>query len=168
MSGRLPASPHIPAPGAPSSAGQSGRGHQAARGGDTTAPPRSSLLHLGTDTPVCPRCHCLLHIWLSCGWGTHARLGKGGCHIWVGLRSGVASSTSGPGVLGSCISRGLWGAIRRHLSSKPGCPGEGSCRVPGLEGLLVHPVIPPLPFTLSCISNCILPALGRWRWGRQR
>lgn len=35
--------------------------------------------------------------------------------------------------------------------------------------MLVPPVIPPLPFTLSCISNCILLALRRWqRWGRQR
>lgn len=46
--------------------------------------------------------------------------------------------------------------------------GKEVAVVQGLEGLRVHPAIPPLPFTLSCISNCILLALRRWRWGRQR
>lgn len=36
-----------------------------------------------------------------------------------------------------------------------GARGREAARFQGLEGLLVHPVIPPLPFTLSCISNCI-------------
>lgn len=57
-------------------------------------------------------------------------------HVWgrvvrAGPRRAAASSTSGPGVLGSRISRDLWGAIRCHLSSKPGRPGEGSSEVPG-------------------------------------
>lgn len=118
-----PPGSHVPT--APSSAGQTGRGHQAAHGGDTTAPPPSFQPRLGTDTPVCPHRHCLLRIWLSCGWGAPASLGKGGCHFQEGLRGAAASSTSGPGVLGSLISRGLWGAIRRHLSSKPGVPRGG-------------------------------------------
>lgn len=52
-----------------------------------------------------------------------------------GLRRAAAFSTSGPGVLGSCIS-GAFGvqAGRRRLSSKPGCPGEGSSQVPGVGG----------------------------------
>lgn len=49
-----------------------------------------------------------------------------------------------------------------------GAQGREAARFQGLEGLLVHPEIPPLPFTLSCISNCILLALRMWRWGRQR
>lgn len=67
-----------------------------------------------------------------------------------------------PPGLGSYF-RDFWGKSGCHLSSKPGFPGEG--RQPGSwhpRRLSVHPVIPPLPFTLSCISNCILLALRRW------
>lgn len=39
-----------------------------------------------------------------------------------------------------------------------GAQGREAARFQGLEGLRVHPAIPPLPFTLSCISNCILLA----------
>lgn len=39
-----------------------------------------------------------------------------------------------------------------------GAQGREATRFRGLEGLLVHTAIPPLPFTLSCISNCILLA----------
>lgn len=65
-------------------------------------------------------------------------LGMGGsrmsgqeCVTWAGLRRAAASSTSGLRALGSRISGGLWGASRRRLSSKPGCPGKGSGQVPG-------------------------------------
>lgn len=158
-----PPGPHIPA--APSSAGQSGRGHQAAHGGDTTAPPLPfhHVWALTAQSVPIATASC------TSGWAVGGEL----LQVWgrVGATSGrgepcAASSTSAPGELGSRISRGLWGAIRRHLSSKPGRPGEGSGQVPGTGRV---PVIPPLPFTLSCISNCILLALRRWRcWGPQR
>lgn len=80
--------------------------------------------------PSLSHCSCLLHFWLSWGWGAPpARLGKGGRHMWAGPRRAAASS--GPGVLGSRISGALWGASRRRLSSKPRCPGEGSGQIPG-------------------------------------
>lgn len=69
------------------------------------------------------------------GGGAPARRGKGARPVWAGLRRAAAFSASGPGVLGSCIS-GASGvqAGRRRLSSRPGCPGEGSSQVPGTGG----------------------------------
>lgn len=111
---------------------------------------------------------CLLHVWLSWGWGVPAHLGKGGRHMWAGPRRAAVSSTSGPGVLGSRISGASGVQAGAVCLRSQGAQGREAARFQGLEGLPVHPVVPPLPFTLSCISNCILLALRKWRWGRQR
>lgn len=42
-----------------------------------------------------------------------------------------------------------------------GAQGREAARFLAPGGLLVHSVTPPLPFTWSCISNCILLALRR-------
>lgn len=50
--------------------------------------------------PSLSLCSCLLHVWLSWGWGAPAHLGKGGRHMWAGPRRAAVSATSGPGMLG--------------------------------------------------------------------
>lgn len=158
------ASEHLPLPGSPGRA--------------TRPPAEGTPLHL----PL-PFCHC--HICAlppqsvpvataSCtsGWAVGGEL----MHVW-----GRVGATSGWGrdvlLRPPHLGLGCWvpafpgasgvqsGAI--CLRSR-GAQGREAAGFRGLEGLLAHPVIPPLPFTLSCISNCILLALGRWRWGRQR
>lgn len=117
--------------------------------------------------PSLSHCSCLLHFWLSWGWGAPpSRLGKGGRHMWAGPRRAAAR-----------LGLGCWVPAFRGLSGvqagavclqSQGAQGREAARFRGLEGLPVHPAVPPFPFTLSCISNCILLALRRWRWGRQR
>lgn len=119
---------------------------------------RPSLLpHLGINTPVCPRCCCLLHIWVS--------LGGGLLHIWgrVGATSGRGRDVPLPPPrlgLGCWVPafRGLWGASRRHLSSKPGCPGEGRGQVPG-TGRVAGPSSDPT-FAFHVVSHLKLHLAG--------
>lgn len=84
----------------------------------------------GQSHPSVTHCHCLLHIWLSWGWGS-CGCGKG-CVPHVGgaepCRRLLHVWAWGAGFP---HFRGLWGTSRRRLSSQPGCPGEGSGQVPG-------------------------------------
>lgn len=67
-----------------------------------------------------------------------------------------------PPRLGSSIS-GVSGVKAGAIYLRiQGAQGREAARFLAPQRLLVHPVIPPLPFTLSCISNCISLALRRW------
>lgn len=101
-----------------------------------------SICHIRSSVPlVCPCCCRQLVIWFHQGWEER----------WAPQ----------PG-LGSSISRASGVDAGTICLRSQGARGRETARFLAPKKLLVHPGIPPLPFTLSCISNCISLALRRW------
>lgn len=100
---------------------------------------------LGIATPVLSPGCCMSGS--AGGKGASCRSRGGWRHMWAGPDVPPPPPRLGLGCWVPAF-QGFWGASRRTSVFEARVPREGSGHVPGLEGLRVHPAIPP------CLSRC--------------